>query len=130
MIHEAFKDKIFVREFELTYLVIEPVKEFKWFMLVSKVNASNILDLDSEQRSKLYKDIELVAEFVKNYYSPDRINIAMLGNITNHLHVHIIARFSNDACWPKAVFGFKSTPTGSLFFKTDIDAFNVYTNNL
>lgn len=122
MIHEAFKNKIFVREFDITYLVIEPVAEFKWFMLVSKVDAKNILDLTETQRQTLYKEIEKVSEFVKKFYFPDRINIAMLGNVTNHLHVHIVARFTNDAAWPTPVFTHKTTPVSHDKFMEEVNA--------
>ena len=40
------------------------------------------------------------------YKSPnEKLNIAALGNVVPQLHVHIIARRSNDAAWPRPVWG-------------------------
>jgi len=36
---------------------------------------------------------------------PDKLNIAMLGNMVPQLHVHVIARFAADEAWPKPVWG-------------------------
>ena len=36
---------------------------------------------------------------------PHKINIAALGNVVPQLHVHVIARFTDDPAWPKAVWG-------------------------
>ena len=35
----------------------------------------------------------------------DKINVAAIGNVVPQLHVHVIARFRNDAAWPKPVWG-------------------------
>ncbi len=39
-----------------------------------------------------------------NTLNPDKINIAALGNMVPHLHIHIIPRFINDPWWPGATF--------------------------
>ena len=38
-------------------------------------------------------------------FSPDKLNIAALGNMVRQLHVHHIVRFENDASFPKPVWG-------------------------
>ena len=35
----------------------------------------------------------------------DKLNIAALGNLVPQLHVHVIARRSSDAAWPRPVWG-------------------------
>jgi diadenosine tetraphosphate (Ap4A) HIT family hydrolase len=35
----------------------------------------------------------------------EKLNIAQLGNVTRQLHVHVIGRRSDDAAWPKPVWG-------------------------
>ena len=35
----------------------------------------------------------------------DKLNIAALGNVVPQLHVHVIARRSGDAGWPKPIWG-------------------------
>ena len=38
-------------------------------------------------------------------YKPDKINVAALGNMVPQLHIHVIARFTDDVAWPKPVWG-------------------------
>ena len=35
----------------------------------------------------------------------DKLNIAALGNVVPQLHVHVIARRTSDAAWPRPVWG-------------------------
>jgi len=37
--------------------------------------------------------------------SATKLNVAQLGNVTAQLHVHVIARRSDDAAWPAPVWG-------------------------
>ena len=37
--------------------------------------------------------------------SATKLNVAQLGNVTPQLHVHVIARRSDDAAWPAPVWG-------------------------
>ena len=37
--------------------------------------------------------------------SPDKLNIAMLGNMVPQLHVHVIGRNEGDAAWPAPRWG-------------------------
>ena len=38
-------------------------------------------------------------------YAPAKINVAALGNMVPQLHIHVIARHTDDAAWPKPVWG-------------------------
>jgi diadenosine tetraphosphate (Ap4A) HIT family hydrolase len=44
---------------------------------------------------------------MRSYYQPDKINIAMFGNYVPHLHIHVMARFKNDAFFPESMWGKK-----------------------
>jgi diadenosine tetraphosphate (Ap4A) HIT family hydrolase len=35
----------------------------------------------------------------------DKLNVAALGNMVRQLHVHVIARRTDDPAWPKPVWG-------------------------
>lgn len=41
---------------------------------------------------------------------PEKINLASLGNITPHLHWHVIPRFTNDAAYPKPIWAVDIAP--------------------
>ena len=38
-------------------------------------------------------------------FSPDKLNIATIGNIVPQLHMHHVARTSDDIAWPGPVWG-------------------------
>jgi diadenosine tetraphosphate (Ap4A) HIT family hydrolase len=52
----------------------------------------------------------VVSHILKALTTPDKLNIATLGNQVNQLHVHVIARYKGDAAWPNPVWGGASEP--------------------
>ena len=50
-------------------------------------------------------EISRVARALKEITKCDKLNIAALGNVVPQLHVHIIARRTSDAAWPRPVWG-------------------------
>ncbi|MNG04497.1 hypothetical protein D3C84_876310 [compost metagenome] len=46
-----------------------------------------------------------VATLMEEALSPDKINVAALGNLVPQLHLHHVARFSTDAAWPGPIWG-------------------------
>jgi diadenosine tetraphosphate (Ap4A) HIT family hydrolase len=74
-------------------------------MLVPRIaDVSEVLDLSLNHREILWKEIEFIANSLKEIYIPDKLNIAMLGNIVNQLHVHIVARFKDDIAFPNTIW--------------------------
>ncbi|MCA1797765.1 MAG: HIT domain-containing protein, partial [Geobacteraceae bacterium] len=47
-----------------------------------------------------------LSRFVRSEFRPHKINTATLGNVVRQLHIHIIARYHNDPCWPAAAWGY------------------------
>ena len=45
------------------------------------------------------------ARALKEVTQCDKLNIAALGNLVPQLHVHVIARRTSDAAWPRPVWG-------------------------
>lgn len=61
-------------------------------------------DLAPEQRSALMKTVCLVETIQREVLKPTKINLASLGNMTPHLHWHVIPRFEQDANFPNPVW--------------------------
>ena len=66
---------------------------------------SEIIDLDEVERAQLMTEIARVARALKEVTACDKLNVAALGNVVAQLHVHVIARRSGDAGWPKPIWG-------------------------
>lgn len=91
-----------------------------WLILVPQVEgAQEIYELDGAHRSTLMDEITLASRVMKDIYKPDKLNVANLGNIVSQLHVHIIARRSNDRAWPGPVWG---APGGAQYAEKELEA--------
>lgn len=84
-------------------------KRFPWLILVPRrENASEWIDLSREDQHQLSDEIAIVSHLFQALVTPDKLNIAALGNQVPQLHVHLIARYKGDAAWPNPVWGAQS----------------------
>lgn len=84
---------------------------FPWIILVPKKNSlKELIDLNVGEQNLLMEEISLISKAMMKLYSPDKLNVATLGNIVEQLHIHIIARRKNDSAWPQPVFGKETKP--------------------
>ena len=51
---------------------------------------------------------------LRHLLKPDKINLASLGNMTPHLHWHVIPRFADDRHFPNPVWGAPQRETGPV----------------
>lgn len=75
-----------------------------WIILVPNTH-KDWFDLDRGFQESLVLESNTAADFLKKYFSINKLNFASIGNIVPQLHLHIIGRKENDACWPKPVWG-------------------------
>lgn len=81
-------------------------RQFPWLVLIPRVpGASEWIDLERAQQHQLSDEIAIVSHIFKALVTPDKLNIATLGNQVSQLHVHVIARYKRDNAWPKPVWG-------------------------
>ena len=62
-------------------------------------------ELQEDQRLKLMRTVFAVELAQREVLAPLKINLASLGNMTPHLHWHVIARFADDLHYPQPVWG-------------------------
>ena len=100
------KDTINVGDLPLCRVVVIKDANYPWLLLVPRrPEVIEILDLDEVEQAQLMTEITRVARVVKDITKCDKLNIAALGNVAPQLHVHIIARRTSDAAWPRPVWG-------------------------
>jgi diadenosine tetraphosphate (Ap4A) HIT family hydrolase len=61
-------------------------------------------DLSSAERDHLMSAVFAVEAAVREVMHPDKINLASLGNMTPHLHWHIIPRYTQDKHFPHSIW--------------------------
>ena len=61
-------------------------------------------DLPEKERTQLMNVVFAVERAVRCLYQPDKINLASLGNMTPHVHWHLIPRWRDDRHFPFPVW--------------------------
>lgn len=62
-------------------------------------------DLQPSEREHMMLVVFVVEEAVREVLRPDKINLASLGNMTPHVHWHVIPRFKRDRHFPNPIWG-------------------------
>ena len=79
---------------------------FPWIVLVPRrPGLVEVTDLPHADRHVLLDEIGITMDALKRVGAPFKLNMAALGNSVRQLHVHVIARFQDDAAWPSPVWG-------------------------
>jgi diadenosine tetraphosphate (Ap4A) HIT family hydrolase len=61
-------------------------------------------DLPAAQRDRLMAVVFAVESHARQSLTPDKMNLASLGNLTPHLHWHVIPRWRDDRHFPGPVW--------------------------
>ena len=102
----AEKDTIDIGDLPLCRVLVIKDANYPWLLLVPRRSEIiEIIDLGEVEQAQLMTEVSRVARALKDVTKCDKLNIAALGNVVPQLHVHIIARRSSDAAWPRPVWG-------------------------
>jgi len=72
--------------------------------VIWNAHVKEMTDLPPASRSAMMQMVMKVESALRETLNPDKINLASLGNMTPHLHWHVIPRFSDDAHFPSPVW--------------------------
>lgn len=106
-LHERLQQDCFeVGDLPLSRLLLMNNASVPWLILVPRVEGiSELHQLALEQQYQLLEESNVLAHFLVNEMKADKLNIAAIGNLVPQLHVHHVARFQDDPCWPAPVWG-------------------------
>ncbi len=105
----AKKDHII--DLKLCTVLFENNKYYPWVFLVPMRNGiKNMTYLTMEDRIQLMKEMAIVEKVMWTLFPCDQTNVAMIGNKTPQLHVHILCRKEGDADWPTTVWNNHKEP--------------------
>ena len=62
-------------------------------------------DLEPGERQFMMNLVFAVEKVVRTLFAPDKVNLASLGNLTPHLHWHVIPRWRDDRHFPEPIWG-------------------------
>jgi diadenosine tetraphosphate (Ap4A) HIT family hydrolase len=79
--------------------------------VVWHAHVTELTDLTPADRSLLMTVVCKVEQAVRETMAPHKVNLASLGNMTPHLHWHVIPRYTDDAHFPQPVWGQRQRTT-------------------
>jgi len=104
-------DTQFLLDWPLCRVLLMNDSQYPWCILVPRVldseqqSVTELFHLDDVQRAQLDKESMALSHSLMSVFSPDKLNIAALGNVVSQLHIHHVARYTSDAAWPAPVWG-------------------------
>lgn len=72
--------------------------------VILKRHAREMTDLEPAERDGLMAVVFAVEAVVRETMRPDKMNLASLGNMTPHVHWHVIPRYADDRHFPGPVW--------------------------
>lgn len=98
-------DTIAVADFQLSRLLLMNERKFPWFILVPRQpNLRELVELDDQQQMCFMQESNAISQCLLEVFAAEKLNIAALGNVVSQLHVHHVARFKSDLCWPNPIW--------------------------
>jgi diadenosine tetraphosphate (Ap4A) HIT family hydrolase len=73
--------------------------------VIWKAHVREMTDLDAVDRAHVMRVVFAVEAALRARLRPHKMNLAALGNVTPHLHWHVIPRFADDSHFPGPVWG-------------------------
>lgn len=103
---QLLKDTVEIGDLPLSRVLVIKDAHYPWLLLVPRrAGAVEIIDLGEVEQAQLMTEITRVSRALKDVTKCDKLNVAALGNAVPQLHVHLIARRTTDAAWPRPVWG-------------------------
>jgi diadenosine tetraphosphate (Ap4A) HIT family hydrolase len=103
---QLMQDCQLLGKFTLCHLLLMRDANYPWCILVpDRDDISEIHQLSETDQQQLLRESSLLSVAMESAFSPDKLNIAALGNVVPQLHLHHIARYRTDAAWPAPVWG-------------------------
>jgi diadenosine tetraphosphate (Ap4A) HIT family hydrolase len=103
---------------ELSDILMMEERRIPWLLLVPRrAGVEEFHHLSAIDRQIFIEEIATITSGLEKEFRPVRINVGDLGNIVGQMHVHLVARQTNDPFWPKVVWSREREP-----FRSDEEA--------
>lgn len=72
--------------------------------LISQAHVAEVSDLSPSAQTRMFALLVGIESAMRQRLSPDKVNLASLGNQVPHLHWHIIPRWKDDLFFPDSIW--------------------------
>jgi diadenosine tetraphosphate (Ap4A) HIT family hydrolase len=99
-------DTVELARWSLCRVLLMNDSNYPWLILVpQRPDLRDFDEVAGADRGVLDGEITRACTALRTMFKPHKLNVASLGNAVPQLHIHIIARQTGDAAWPKPVWG-------------------------
>ena len=81
--------------------------------VIWNAHVREMTDLDERERGHCMRVVFALEQALRELLRPAKVNLASLGNLTPHLHWHVIPRFRGDRHFPAPIWA-AATRTGDV----------------
>jgi diadenosine tetraphosphate (Ap4A) HIT family hydrolase len=93
--------------------------------VIWNAHVKEMTDLDPAARAHFMQMVFRVEAALRLALEPEKMNLASLGNLTPHLHWHVIPRFVSDCAYPKPIWALPTATPPSLSSADDKESHDV-----
>jgi diadenosine tetraphosphate (Ap4A) HIT family hydrolase len=76
-----------------------------WLKIFTIEPYKELTDCPPQTLEALWRAVLICERVMREYYAPEKINIASFGNYLPRVHIHVMARFAGDSHFPESVWG-------------------------
>lgn len=93
------------RDAQLSVVLVDEPHYPGFARVVWHAHVKEMTDLPPAERAHVMWAVWQVEAAQRAVMAPDKINLASFGNMTPHVHWHVIPRFTNDVHFPQPTWG-------------------------
>lgn len=79
-------------------------------------------DLPAAERARLMERVFAAEQALRELLSPEKLNLASLGNMVPHVHWHVVPRWKDDAHFPASIWSAPQRASRSLVIDDSLRA--------
>lgn len=96
--------QVLYRDGKLRVVLVDEASYPGFCRVVWNGHVKEMTDLAVADRSLVMRTVCQVEEALREIMQPEKINLASLGNMTPHLHWHVIPRYVDDVHFPHPIW--------------------------
>lgn len=96
--------EVVLRTEELRVVLVDEPGYAGFARVIWNTHVREMTDLAPPQIARLMGAVFAVEDALRAVLKPLKVNLASLGNMTPHVHWHVIPRFADDAAFPDAIW--------------------------
>lgn len=108
--------EVLLRHEKLRIVLVDDALYPGFCRVIWRAHVPELTDLPPADRSLLMMVVCKVEQAMRQAMAPHKVNLASLGNMTPHLHWHVIPRFPADAHFPQPVWGVQQRTPDTAWF--------------